>query len=709
MRLVRISLLALFVLALTQLHAQVDPLSDPAYALELQRAEAQAEAAKASAWALFSAQGYPTRGITAEGVVYELMAIEDGQPVYYATCNREAAISTAANLIRNVPPYNLSGTGFIIGLWDSGTVFVEHQEFGGRVVVRENTPNTQSHGTHIAGTLGAAGVVARAMGMAPAVSIDSYNWSSDTTQMRSRAAASAIAAGKIHASNHSYVTICGWNSGDYSGTQGPHWFGVWGEREDRNFGRYDSKARDWDQTCVTYPYYLPFKAAGNERTHGAPAAGTLFFYRPNGITWQGKTYDPETDPYHDYYKGGYDTINSYGVAKNIMTVGAANDAVSGGSRNLSVGTITSFSSWGPTDDGRIKPDIVANGASLYSTGINSVDHYTTSSGTSMASPNAAASAILVQELYARLYGAGAMRSSTLKGLLLHTADDMGNAGPDYSYGWGYLNVKRAADLVLEDHQLGAGMRIREGLLATWQPQETHFAYSTQGGPIKVTLCWTDPAATAVSGLNNSSPRLINDLDLRVRGPGDILFEPYVLDPANPQLAATRGDNTRDNIEQVHIPVAPLAGEYRIFVTHKGSLSGGSQRFSLIVSSNATPPPAPSETATPTPSFTATWTATLTPTWTTTLTPTSTPTLTASFTSTPTSTPTSTWTPTPTPTLSPARFDLNGDGWIDALDLEILYELMGGADMKADFNQDSRVDGLDLLLFSQHWKEQLEGP
>ncbi|MBE7560497.1 S8 family serine peptidase, partial [bacterium] len=314
-------------------------------------------------------------------------------------------------------------------------------------------------------------------------------------------------------------------------------------------------------------------------------------------------------------------------SKNHIAVGA----VFSNSDNM-----TSFSSWGPTDDGRIKPDIVANGASLYSTGIASPESYTTSSGTSMSSPNAAGSAMLIVDLYSRLNG-GAPRNSTLKGLLLHTADDMGRAGPDYSYGWGYMNVKRAADLVMEDNILGAGSRIREGILTTATPAETAFAYSTVGGPIRVTLCWTDPAAGSVSGLNNPSKRLINDLDLRVEAPGGFQFQPYVLDPANPSAVATFGDNTLDNVEQVYISGAPYTGMYIARVTYKGSLSGGSQRYSLILSSNSAPPGAP----TPTPTGTPTSTPTATPSSTSTSTPTWTPTPTATVTSTPTPTPTDT--------------------------------------------------------------------
>jgi hypothetical protein len=168
------------------------------------------------------------------------------------------------------------------------------------------------------------------------------------------------AVGRLPLSNHSYGSITGWDEGDWSGTYGVHWFGAWGSREADTFGLYNSTARSWDQLCAAAPYFLPFKSAGNDRNDNAPANGTTFYYY-NG-SWQSKTYDSATDPYSDGWdNGGYDTISTYGVAKNIMTVGSVADAVSGGNRSLGHAAMSSFSAWGPADDGRIKPDVVANG------------------------------------------------------------------------------------------------------------------------------------------------------------------------------------------------------------------------------------------------------------------------------------------------------------------------------------------------------------
>jgi hypothetical protein len=290
-----------------------------------------------------------------------------------------------------------------------------------------------------------------------------------------------------------------------------------------------------------------------------------------------KSYDPGNDPYDDGWdNGGYDTIPMVGNAKNIVTVGAVSDAVSGGVRDIGAASMASFSNWGPTDDGRIKPDIVANGVGLYSCSASSNTSYTTYSGTSMSSPSAAGAAMVLVDHYNRLNPGQSMRAATLKGLLIHTADDLGNSGPDYSYGWGLINVKAAADLMFEE-------KIVEEVVDTTESSDAFYVNSNGINPIRVTICWTDPPASALTGLDNTNPRLINDLDLRILGPGGSpIYYPYVLDPANPSVTATTGDNVLDNVEQVYI-ISPTEGTYTIEITHKDTLTNNEQYYSLISS------------------------------------------------------------------------------------------------------------------------------
>jgi hypothetical protein len=193
-----------------------------------------------------------------------------------------------------------------------------------------------------------------------------------------------------------------------------------------------------------------------------------------------------------------------------------------------------FSNWGPTDDGRIKPDIVANGIHVYSADSNSDDSYETHSGTSMASPGAAGSAALLVQLYHQLFPGKSMRASTLKGLILHTADDLGRPGPDYEFGWGLMNTRAAAELIQKQHDEPAGSVLLEGRLTSnnpmdINPDDTYYFYADANEPIRITLCWTDPPGVYTTNYDDTSPRLIHNLDLRVTGPrGSTTYYPYVL-------------------------------------------------------------------------------------------------------------------------------------------------------------------------------------
>ena len=130
------------------------------------------------------------------------------------------------------------------------------------------------------------------------------------------------------------------------------------------------------------------------------------------------------------------------TAKNVLTVGAIKD-LPDHYHEISDVTMESYSSWGPTDDGRIKPDIVANGEKLFSCVATSNSSYNTLSGTSMATPNVSGSIILILNELKNLYPGKEFLASTIKGLVINTADKAGNTwGPDYRFGWGLMNTKK---------------------------------------------------------------------------------------------------------------------------------------------------------------------------------------------------------------------------------------------------------------------------
>jgi hypothetical protein len=547
----------------------------------VERLAQQSRQKKAAAWQIAKSHGRAPKW-QANDTIFELMAIEGDRVYVYKTCNVNSAISIGVNLIRDVEPYDVNGAGIVVGLWDGGAVRTTHQEFDGRVLVLDSTA-ASNHTTHVAGTIGAAGIIANAKGMAPRVLIDSYDWNDDLSEMTGRAMSYAGEPGTIQVSNHSYSTVCGWDNS----TSQPAWYGTWGYRESDYFGAYDSETAQWDGLCCNAPYYLPFKAAGNDRDNAAPADGEQFEYYKFPV-WRQKAYDSATDPYADGWdNGGFDTIIPVGTAKNIVTVGAVNDAVSGGVRSPSNGTMTSFSSWGPTDDGRIKPDVVTNGVNVYSSTASGNNSYASYTGTSMAAPAAAGAAILLTDYYERLF-TSSLRASTIKALIIHGADDLGNAGPDYKFGWGLINAEAAADLIGLHYSFSQAHVITEDVLTTSSGIRTYTFEWDGTRAIRATLCWTDPAGRALTGLDNSSPRLVNDLDLRIVGPdGSTTYYPFVLNRILPDQAATRGDNVLDNVEQVLIETPTQAGTYTVCISHKGTLTNNQQYYSLVISGQRT--------------------------------------------------------------------------------------------------------------------------
>lgn len=581
--------------AVADVLAEIHDMSDPAVRAEVVRRAQALEDARARAVREKARRlGLAMEGDLPGGGRFALVDFEGDRPVYDNTENANAAISIGTNRVRSTTPFDVDGAGMTVGLWEAGGVpMITHQEFGSisRVTVVQGTTPT-SHATHVAGTLIAAGVFPSVKGMAPGARIRAYDSSSDSVEMLVEGAATAGEVGKIMISNHSYGSSRGWEGDIWHGTFSND--GNPANDADQRFGRYDSTSVSMDGLTRNLPYYLPFFSAGNHGNDGPPAAGTVWY--EGSVSGTKRTYVPSLHPMGDgSYKGGFDTCEGKKLAKNVMTVGATLDAVTGSQRNPAAGTLTAFSSTGPVDDGRIKPDIVTNGDSLTSSTSEYFSATGDFSGTSMASPGAAGSALLLQQYYGKRFPGGAMRASTLKALILHTADDLGNPGPDYRYGWGLMNTRAAADLIKMHADGGAGS-IVEGQLTSTVKSATHTFPSKGTAPLRFTLCWTDPAGAAKSsGHDIRTPDLVNNLNLIVSGPAGTSHLPYVMphvgdwSQASLSANATTGVNNVDNVEQVDLAAPPASGSYVVTVSFSGSLAGGTQAYSLIASGISPPP------------------------------------------------------------------------------------------------------------------------
>lgn len=532
-------------------------------------------------------KGWPLTMKEKDGGLAMLTGVDQfGLPIYYTTySNVLAATTTRANQLwpGGASGFNLTGSSAFLkdklGIWDGGRLLATHVELSGRIVQKDNPTGTDDHGTHVAGTMIASGVNPVAKGMSyGAQNLLAYDFSNDASEMFSQASESSLLI-----SNHSYGSIAGWR---FNSSQNRwEFWGRFGDNEDANFGYYNSSAQAWDSLAYMTPNYLIVKSAGNNRNQNGPAVGQPYFRFNSSGQMASAGNRPEGISSND----GYDIISTSGNAKNILTVGAVNGIPGGYSRPSDV-VISSFSSWGPTDDGRIKPDIVAQGVDVTSPIATTNTSYASFNGTSMSSPNAAGSLFLLQELYGKLKSGAAMRSATLRGIAIHTADEAGfSPGPDYQHGWGLLNVERGAtlinDAVTSNNASTSNHLLYENNLTNGASFSINVVASGKG-PLSATICWTDPRGSVetVDILNNRSKKLVNDLDIRItKTNGFGTYFPWTLDPNFPVASAFPADNSIDNVERIDVDSTVPGQAYTIRVSHKGVLVKDAQAYSLLVS------------------------------------------------------------------------------------------------------------------------------
>jgi len=513
------------------------------FAIQQKIVEVRAREKKERKIALETAKknGWPAYIEHEDGSIEEIYKITKlGFPLYRKTDNVAAARSTRTNYLNSGGGLGLAldGQGMTARVWDGGTVRRSHSGFGGRVITVDDEFGTtySQHATHVAGTVIAApwsAGSANIKGMASVANARTFDWTDDESEALSETLLGMLV------SNHSYgVPVTN------NGNTLPAWY----------IGSYVQDSRDWDEIAYLSPYYLAVFSAGNDGNNNNNADPIAF---------------------------GYDKLVGNKVSKNVLTIANAQDASINADGTLNSVLINSSSSQGPTDDRRIKPDITGNGTGVTSLSSGGNTATASLSGTSMAAPNVTGTLLLLQQYHMQLHNYF-MKAATLKGLACHTADDVGDLGPDPIFGWGLLNAKKAAET------------LRDNGLNSWVSENTlnqggtyTMTVRSNGGvnnPLTASITWTDLPGEANNGQrldpNDTFRSLINDLDIRITRDGTTYF-PWKLQLDPNEGAIRNGDNNVDNIEVVKIDNPP-AGDYAITITHKGTLVTGKQDYSLII-------------------------------------------------------------------------------------------------------------------------------
>lgn len=430
-----------------------------------------------------------------------------------------------ANLLNSTAPElegrGLLGQGINVGIWDGNVMW--HPDFGQRIHVQEyelNRGEAEQHGTHVAGTVLGSGMVdPDGRGMAPRAQAYTYNFN---VQSNGLSAQEEMA----QATKNFAITL----------TQNSYGLSLYRNCQAMRYLSYRQRDYELDRLALLYPQLTHVFAAGNEQ-QACPAESV-----------------------EKYGVAGYGS--STWRAKNVIYVGALDEA----------GRITSFSSFGPQDDGRLFPTVCAKGGEVYS--VKPGAQYQKMSGTSMACPTTSGTLALLQERWRQLNRGADIQSDLLRAIVANTADDAGREGPDFQYGYGILNGERAV-LTMEKGYYSRGS------VAQSATQPMRITVPKGAVAARVMLVWNDPTGAKVHALGESP--MVNDLDLSVSVSGKS-YLPWVLDPSkgNVEKPAQRAKDVLNNIEQVTLSTTELGAADVLEVSVAASrVAKGEQSYTLV--------------------------------------------------------------------------------------------------------------------------------
>ena len=364
----------------------------------------------------------------------------------------------------------LNGSGQIIAVADSG-LDQDHGDLNGRInavvsVVSgdSSTEDTHSgHGTHVSCTVLGDGSRGGYSGVAPKANLYFQAMERDSD-------------GQFYSPSMNYLLNAAYNSGANIHTNS------WGSQT--NYGKYTTDSADVDDRTNHYDQYWSYDGMA-----------VLFSAGNDG--------------------NGAGTITPPATAKNQIAVGNHHNR-GGGAPD----TLASSSSRGPTEDGRIKPDVTAPGAWVRS--CRSQDATDTSgsswssqwyleySGTSMAAPNAAGASALIREYLMEVAQRPEPQGALVKSLLILGAEDMGTRNiPNNDEGWGRVNLQRSLAAIGD-----TGVWVDDrNFLRSGNNRDYSFNLTHGWQQLKIVLSWSD-----YRGSTWATDQLQNDLDLLVTAP-----------------------------------------------------------------------------------------------------------------------------------------------------------------------------------------------
>jgi len=450
--------------------------------------------------------------------------------------NDQARSHTSINVMRQYYTTDLDGSGIIVAVADSG-LDEDHGDFGTRVVgnvdlVGDGSTADQhsGHGTHVACTvLGEGSHTSSYAGIAPEAELYFQAMENDNS-------------GNFQWSSINNMLNTAYNQGARVHTNS------WGSSSSSEWGEYTSSAEDVDDRARYYDQYYS----------GREGFAILFATGNDG---------PDSG-----------TVGPPATAKNTISVGSSQNRYSGAPNSL-----MDSSSRGPTDDGRIKPDILAPGGYVRSCRAQeatdtsgstwSSSWYLEYSGTSMATPNAAGTAALIREYITEIAQRPEPQGALVKALMILGAKDIGSRDiPNMNEGWGRIDLKNS---LAPSNDRGIWVDDRSVLSSTGNTKTYSFNITSPNQPFKAVVAWSDER-----GSRFSNTQLVNDLDLTLTDPSGTEYRGNVFS----QGRSIQGGNYDDlnNVEVVLIDNADI-GLWSLEVRDAGHSGSKSQPFAVAVS------------------------------------------------------------------------------------------------------------------------------